>query len=124
MAEAQIVGSILGTAIGDSVGLPYEGLSRRRAGRLLGPPDRHRFFFGRGMVSDDTEHTCMVAQSLIASGGDPDVFGRQLAWGFRLWVLGLPAGDRVCHAARHPQALVRRGSREERGPFPPGTVPR
>ena len=92
MAEAQIVGSILGTAIGDSVGLPYEGLSRRRAGRLLGPPDRHRFFFGRGMVSDDTEHTCMVAQSLIASGGDPDAFGRQLAWGFRLWVLGLPAG--------------------------------
>ncbi len=92
MAEAQIVGSILGTAIGDSIGLPYEGLSRRRAERLLGPPDRHRFFFGRGMVSDDTEHTCMVAQSLIGSGGDPDAFGRQLAWGFRLWVLGLPAG--------------------------------
>ena len=92
MAEAQIVGSILGTAIGDSIGLPYEGLSRRRAERLLGPPDRHRFFFGRGMVSDDTEHTCMLAQSLIGSGGDPDAFGRQLAWGFRLWVLGLPAG--------------------------------
>ena len=92
VAEAPIVGSILGTAIGDSIGLPYEGLSRRRAGRLLGPPDRHRFFFGRGMVSDDTEHTCMVAQSLIGSGGDPDAFGRQLAWGFRLWVLGLPAG--------------------------------
>ena len=34
----------------------------------------------------------MVAQSLIGSGGDPDAFGRQLAWGFRLWVLGLPAG--------------------------------
>ena len=92
MAEAQIVGCLLGTAIGDSIGLPYEGLSRRRAERLLGPPDRHRFLFGRGMVSDDTEHTCMVAQSLIGSGGDPDTFGRQLAWGFRLWVLGLPAG--------------------------------
>ena len=92
MAKAHIVGSILGTAIGDSVGLPYEGLSRRRAERLLGPPDRHRFFFGRGMVSDDTEHTCMVAQSLIRSGGDPDAFGRSLAWGFRLWMLGLPAG--------------------------------
>ncbi len=91
-AEAHIVGSILGTAIGDSIGLPYEGLSRRRAERLLGPPDRHRFFFGRGMVSDDTEHTCMVAQSLIGSGGDPDAFARQLAWGFRLWVLALPAG--------------------------------
>ena len=92
VAEAHIVGSILGTAIGDSIGLPYEGLSRRRAARLLGPPDRHRFFFGRGMVSDDTEHTCMVAQSLIGSGGDPDAFGRRLAWGFRLWVLALPAG--------------------------------
>ena len=92
MAEAHIVGSILGTAIGDSIGLPYEGLSRRRAERLLGPPDRHRFFLGRGMVSDDTEHTCMVAQSLIGSAGDPDAFEQQLAWGFRLWVLGLPAG--------------------------------
>ena len=92
MAEAHIVGSILGTAIGDSIGLPYEGLSRRRAERLLGPPDRHRFFFGRGMVSDDPEHTCIVAQSLIGSGGNPDAFERQLAWGFRLWVLGLPAG--------------------------------
>ncbi|HIF05444.1 MAG TPA: ADP-ribosylglycohydrolase family protein [Gemmatimonadetes bacterium] len=59
---------MLGTAVGDSIGLPYEGLSRGRAEKLLGPPDRHRFFFGRGMVSDDTEHTCMVAQSLIRSG--------------------------------------------------------
>ncbi len=91
-AEAHIVGSILGTAVGDSIGLPYEGLSRRRAARLLGPPDRHRFFFGRGMVSDDTEHTCMVAQSLIGSGADPEAFGRKMAWGFRLWVLALPAG--------------------------------
>ena len=91
-SDAHIVGSLLGTAIGDSIGLPYEGLSRRRAERLLGPPDRHRFFFGRGMVSDDTEHTCMVAQSLIASGGDPDTFARRLAWGFRLWMLALPAG--------------------------------
>ena len=92
MAEVHVLGSILGTAIGDSIGLPYEGLSRRRAERLLGPADRHRFFFGRGMVSDDTEHTCMVAQSLIGSAGDPDAFARQLAWGFRLWVLALPAG--------------------------------
>ncbi len=92
MAKAHIVGSVLGTAIGDSIGLPYEGLSRRRAKRLLGPPDRHRFLFGRGMVSDDTEHTCMVAQSLIGSGGDPDTFARRLAWGFRLWVLALPGG--------------------------------
>jgi ADP-ribosylglycohydrolase len=46
MAETHIVGCILGTAVGDAIGLPYEGLSRRRAAKLLGQPDRHRFFYG------------------------------------------------------------------------------
>lgn len=92
MARNHIVGSILGTAIGDALGLPYEGLSRRRGARLFGPPNRHRFFSGRGMISDDTEHTCMVAQSLVASGGDLNAFQRQLSWRFRFWLLGLPAG--------------------------------
>ena len=92
MAETHIVGSIFGTAVGDAMGLPYEGLSRRRATRLFGAPDRHRFFFGRGMVSDDTEHACIVAQTIIASRGDVDAFQRQLSWRLRLWLLGLPAG--------------------------------
>jgi ADP-ribosylglycohydrolase len=90
--HSAVVGAILGTAVGDALGLPYEGLSRRRGIRLLGEPDRHRFFFGRGMVSDDTEHTCMVAQALIASGADAESYGRQLAQRFRRWLLGLPAG--------------------------------
>lgn len=92
MAQTQTVGCILGTAVGDAMGLPYEGLSRRRAKKLFGPPERYRFFLGRGMVSDDTEHTCMVAQSLIASGGDVDEFRRYLGWRFRFWLLSLPAG--------------------------------
>ena len=92
MAQTHIVGCILGTAVGDAIGLPYEGLSRRRAAKLFGQPERHRFFFGRGMVSDDTEQTCMVAQSLIASGGDVDSFRRHLGWRFRFWLLGFPAG--------------------------------
>lgn len=92
MHRTSLVGSLLGTAVGDALGLPYEGLSRRRATRLLGPPDRFRFLLGRGMVSDDTEHTCMVAQSLIAAAGDVQRFRRELAWRLRLWLLGLPAG--------------------------------
>lgn len=92
MNDDRIVGCILGTAVGDALGLPYEGLSRRRAARLFGAPDRHRFFFGRGMVSDDTEHTCLVAQSLIVADGDVDKFQQALAGGLRLWLLGLPAG--------------------------------
>jgi ADP-ribosylglycohydrolase len=92
MVQTHIVGCILGTAVGDAIGLPYEGLSRRRAAKLFGQPERHRFFFGRGMVSDDSEHTCMVAQALIASGGDVDSFRQHLGWRFRLWLLGIPAG--------------------------------
>lgn len=87
-----IAGAILGCAVGDALGLPYEGLSKRRGARLLGSPDRHRFFFGRGMVSDDTEHTCMVAQSLCESSRSPEAFARQLGRRLRWWLLGLPAG--------------------------------
>jgi ADP-ribosyl-[dinitrogen reductase] hydrolase len=77
--EKAITGSILGTAVGDALGLPYEGLSPNRARKLLGPPDRHRFFLRRGMISDDSEHTRMVAQSLIESGGNVEVFARRFA---------------------------------------------
>lgn len=92
MTEDQVVGCILGTALGDSLGLPYEGLSRRRGTKLLGPPDRQRFFFRRGMVSDDTEHLCMVAQALIDAKGNVEVFRRSLARRLRWWLLGAPAG--------------------------------
>lgn len=74
------------------MGVPFEGLSRQRISKLQSGPLKHRFFFGKGMISDDTEHSCMVAQSLIASQGDPTRFGRQLARRLRWWLLGLPAG--------------------------------
>lgn len=89
----QIAGVILGTAVGDALGLPREGLSRERARKLFGsPPLRHCFLFGRGMVSDDTEHTCMVGQALLHAPDDVDAFARSLAWRLRFWLLGLPAG--------------------------------
>ncbi|QDS94640.1 ADP-ribosyl-[dinitrogen reductase] glycohydrolase [Roseimaritima multifibrata] len=87
-----IVGCILGTAVGDALGLPYEGVSSQRAPKLLGPPDRYRFLFGRGMISDDTEHTCMVAQSLIEANGDVDIFTKRFASRLRWWILAFPAG--------------------------------
>ena len=90
--ETSLAGCLLGMAAGDALGLPYEGLSRRRAARLLGPPDRQRLFFGRGMVSDDTEHACMVAQSLIEAGGDVERFVARLARRLRWWIVAFPAG--------------------------------
>jgi ADP-ribosylglycohydrolase len=87
-----IRGSLFGTAIGDSIGLPYEGLSSKRLQKTGVLPLRHRFLFGRGMLSDDTEHTCIVAHALIYSHENIDEFSSQLAWSLRFWLLGLPAG--------------------------------
>ena len=87
-----ITGCILGTALGDSIGLPMEGLSRRRQRRMFPALAGHRFLFGRGMVSDDTELTCLVAAALVWSGGDVEIFRERLAAGLRWWLLGLPAG--------------------------------
>lgn len=90
--EESIIGCLLGTAAGDATGLVCEGLSRRRQQRLYPNLDGPRLFGRRGMVSDDTEHACLVAQALIASAGVPTAFGRQLSKGLRFWLLGLPAG--------------------------------
>ena len=87
-----IIGCILGTAVGDALGLPYEGLGPRRGKKLFGQPDRHRLLFGRGMVSDDTEHTVFAVQSLIASNFNIDQFERYLARSLRWWLAGIPAG--------------------------------
>lgn len=85
-------GCMIGVAVGDAIGLPFEGLSARRIAKLRALPLRHRFIFGRGMLSDDTEHSCFVAQALIESGGDPAAFGRGFTRRLRWWLLGLPAG--------------------------------
>ena len=86
------IGCLLGTAVGDSLGLPYEGLSPRRAAKMFPNTSKHHFLFGKGMVSDDTEHACFVAQALIRSNGDVNEFQKQLARSLRWWILGLPAG--------------------------------
>ncbi len=87
-----LLGLLLGTAVGDSLGLPLEGLSPRRAQRLFPPPLRQRLLPATGLLSDDTEHTIMVAQALLAAPADPERFIRHLAWQLRLWLLALPAG--------------------------------
>jgi len=92
MIHSRISGLLLGTAVGDALGLPREGLSPERARKWYGDVLEHRLIFGRGMISDDTEHTAMVAQAWLASGGDVDRFRRSLAWKLKGWLLALPAG--------------------------------
>ena len=92
MKKRSIIGCLLGTAVGDALGLCFENLSKKRQRRLFSDIDGYHFFFGKGMVSDDTEHACMLAQALIFSAGEPEAFIRKLSWNFRFWLMGLPPG--------------------------------
>jgi ADP-ribosyl-[dinitrogen reductase] hydrolase len=83
---------ILGTAVGDAVGLPAEGINKSRARKMFKGPWRHRLVLNRGMLSDDTEHTIFAVQCLLAHAGNPDKFIRRLAMCLRWWLLSLPAG--------------------------------
>ncbi|MCP4710692.1 MAG: ADP-ribosylglycohydrolase family protein, partial [Planctomycetes bacterium] len=85
-------GLMLGTAVGDSLGLPAEGFGPELIKRLGWSDWRHRFVFGKGMVSDDTEHTLFVAQALLKEAEDSKRFQVLLARKLRWWLLGLPAG--------------------------------
>ncbi len=91
--HAHILGCLLGTAVGDAIGLPREGLSRRRAARMYGErPLRHGLLGSKGMCSDDTEHTVMVALALVSSGAEPQRFAQDLAGRLRWWLVRIPAG--------------------------------
>ncbi len=85
-------GVLLGTAVGDALGLPAENLSPRRIQRRWKGQWRMRFDLNRGMISDDTEHTFMVAQTLLSHCDDAAAFQRALAWRFRWWFADLPGG--------------------------------
>ncbi|MBI4586855.1 MAG: ADP-ribosylglycohydrolase family protein [Planctomycetes bacterium] len=91
-AHRSFLGLLLGTAVGDALGLPAEGLSPERIKKLWPEGWRHRLVFGRGMVSDDTEHALLVAQALLAQSRDAERFQRVLAWKLRWWIASLPAG--------------------------------
>lgn len=88
----RFTGLLLGTAVGDALGLPAENLSAENIRRRWRGQWRMRFIFGRGMVSDDTEHTLLVAQALLTKPKDAGAFQRLLAWKFRWWFAGLPGG--------------------------------
>jgi poly(ADP-ribose) glycohydrolase ARH3 len=89
--EEQFVGCLLGLALGDAVGAPYEGsLVARAAWKVLG--------IGRGQLlryTDDTEMAVVLARSLAQHGGvEPDALAREWAHGAH-WSRGYGAGARA-----------------------------
>jgi ADP-ribosyl-[dinitrogen reductase] hydrolase len=87
-----ILGCLFGTAVGDALGLPVEGLSPKQQQHLFGRLETHRLLFGRGMVSDDTEHAFLTALAFLAAPNDPETFARVLAHKLRFWFACLPPG--------------------------------
>lgn len=90
--QNRLAGVLIGTAVGDALGLPSEGLSPERIRRRWKGELKYHFFLGRGMISDDTEHSLFVAQALLSHPADLTAFQRSLAWKLRFWLLGIPAG--------------------------------
>lgn len=89
----RLAGCLLGTAAGDSVGLPRDWMPPARADRLYHPPPlRQGLLLGRGLLSDDTEQTALVAWALLSARESPEAFARAFARGLRSWFLSLPVG--------------------------------
>jgi ADP-ribosylglycohydrolase len=82
----------LGTAVGDALGLAMEGMSGAAIARRFGAVRRFHLLGSRGFVSDDTEQSALVAQSLIRGRGalEPSLahFRRALIG----WLWRLPFG--------------------------------
>lgn len=89
-----LYGSLLGGAVGDAYGLPFEGLSPTRCQKFCKFDNHYHLIplINTGMVSDDTEHAVMTVQAYIASGGDVAKFKQSLKWRLVAWLCGLPAG--------------------------------
>jgi len=85
-------GCLIGTALGDSLLLPAEGLPRAVVARRFPGALRQRLVCGRGMISDDTEHAFLSAQAVLVAGGDAQRFAAALARRLRWWLLSLPGG--------------------------------
>jgi ADP-ribosyl-[dinitrogen reductase] hydrolase len=84
-------GLMIGTAVGDSLGLPSEGFGPKTIAALGWIHWKQRLIFGKGMVSDDTEHTLFVAQALLCHNSNSEEFKKSLAWKLRWWLLSVPA---------------------------------
>jgi ADP-ribosylglycohydrolase len=81
-------GAMLGTAIGDALGRPVEGLSPRNIREAYGEITDFRTWLGwtdgpTGTFTDDTEMALCIAQSIVEQQGvDPnDLADRFRAWG-------------------------------------------
>ncbi|MDB4929815.1 MAG: ADP-ribosylglycohydrolase [Myxococcaceae bacterium] len=88
----RLAGALLGTALGDALGLPMEMMSARAIARRFPRLDRFHLLGRTGFVSDDTEQSALVAQSLARAPGDLAGVVRAFRWSLLGWFARLPWG--------------------------------
>ncbi|MFQ6111234.1 MAG: ADP-ribosylglycohydrolase family protein, partial [Nitrospinota bacterium] len=98
--KSRFLGTILGAAVGDALGAPYEGLSGRALRRVKDLTSAYRPMGGYplGQYTDDTQLTLAIAGSLAERGA---VDGEDMARRFcELWRRGEIVGQGAsCHEA-------------------------
>lgn len=88
----RLAGVLLGTALGDALGLPAEGMTARAIVRRFGTVNRFHLLGATGYVSDDTEQAALVAEALIESPADLGRAIRRFRRGLLEWFCRLPWG--------------------------------
>ncbi len=80
-----------GVALGDSLGMLPENLTRQQVARLFGTRVTQKMPFGRGFMSDETEQVLLTARALMRAGGtlDPKTALRRELFA---WLATLPPG--------------------------------
>lgn len=92
MKKESILGAIIGCKVGDSMGLLYEGIKPKRQKGMYPKIENQGFLFGKGLISDDTEHLIFTSYALYKSLGNEDIFEKLLAKALKKWFLTLPYG--------------------------------
>ncbi|MBO9428797.1 ADP-ribosylglycohydrolase family protein [Sulfitobacter sp. R18_1] len=85
---------LLATALGDSLGLPFENLSRSHVNRIFQKTAIKQIMLpsGEALLSDGTEHALLTARSLGEANDDPKQFERILGRQLKRWFMACPPG--------------------------------
>ena len=89
--EDRLTGALLGTALGDALGLPAEGMAASAITRRFGVLNRFRLLGTMGIVSDDTEQAALVAAAVLGSQSAAEA-ARRLERSLAAWICCLPWG--------------------------------
>ncbi len=90
--ESRLKGSLLGTALGDALGMPCEGLSSGQISRRFGKIESFHLLGSIGFVSDDTEQSALLAQSIIKEADEAAPCARKFQVALLFWFMRLPCG--------------------------------